>query len=232
MRSRTTDERHARLLIVGFPVALAALIGLAFAALGVASYIGTDARGERAEIRVTSACASDWASLIEERATDVGIGELVVAVDGPDAVLTGVMPGLEDDLVAIPELLTRTGELGIYAAETIDDQPVGEPLATDVDVVNSWMQMGMMGHPFVQLELQPHALQRLQQTDAPVLLLVVDGQVADYFDADRDPDDDDIRIQPKLLTVQDEVRATTDLKIILQHGKAPCAVDEVSTSPR
>lgn len=230
MRSRTTDERHARLLIVGFPVALAGLIGLAFAGLGVATYIGTDPQGQRAEVRVTSGCASDWSGLMHKRATDVGIGELAVTVEGQDAVLTGVLPGLEDDLTAIPELLTRPGELGIYAAETIDDEPVGEPLATDVDVVNSWMQMGMMGHPYVQLELQPHALKRLQDTDAPVLLLVVDGQVADYFDADRDPDDDDVRIQPKLLTVQDEVRATTDLKIILQHGRAPCPVEDVTTT--
>ncbi|MCP4808850.1 MAG: hypothetical protein GY913_06345 [Proteobacteria bacterium] len=228
MRSRSPDERNARLMIVGFPVMLAAVIGGAFALLGVASMIGGTAAGETAEIRITSSCPDEWAQLVEKRATDVGIGDLAVAVEGSDAVLTGVLPGLEDDLTAIPALLTRTGELEIYAAETIDDAPSGEPLATDVDVVNSWLQMGMMGHPFVQLELQPHALKRVQDSPAPVLLLVVDGEVLDTFDADREPDDDDLRIQPALLTVEDEVRTSTDLKIVLQHGKAPCAVEDVS----
>lgn len=227
MRSRTPDERNARLLIVGFPVLLALGIGGAFALLGVASYIGGTAAGERAEVRVTSACPAEWSRLMEKRATDVGIGELRVTVDGSDAVLTGILPGLPDDQTAIPALLTKPGQLAIYAAQTVDDAPSGEPLATDVDIVNSWLQMGMMGHPFVQLELQPHALKRVQDSPAPVLLIEVDGEVLDTFDADREPDDDDLRIQPALLTVQDEVRTTTDLKIVLQHGRAPCAADQV-----
>lgn len=219
MRSRNPAERKARMFALASPVVLGGLIVAAAVILGLATLIPGSAEGERVEIRVRSSCPDAWSERLTQRATDVGIGDLEVLVDGDETVVTGVLPGLEDDLVAIPALLTRQADFRITGE--------GEELASDVDVLDTWLQMNIMGHPYVVLDLQPNAFARLQGIDS--IDFILDGEVIGTQRAD-DGEIDTVELQPELDTIQAEVRAATDYKILLQHGPAPCVAEGVATN--
>jgi len=219
MRSRTENERKARMFALASPVVLAAVIVAGASLLGLVTWIGGSAEGARVEIRATSGCPAEWQQLMSERASDIGIGEMEVSVEGSDAVLRGVLPGLEDDLTAIPELLTRSAELVITGE--------GEELAYNVDVTDAWMQMDIMGHPYVVLDMQPNALARLQGIDR--IDFELDGDIVAHQNADEG-EIEKVEMQPKLRTVEAEVRAATDWKILIGNGPGPCPVDAVETT--
>ena len=219
MRSRSPEERKARIFALATPVVMAGVIAGAALLLGLLTLVGGSADGEHVEIRATSSCPDAWAERMTQRAADIGIGDLEVIVEGDHTVLRGVLPGLEDDLTAIPHLLTRPAELVITGE--------GEELAYDVDVVDTWMQMDIMGHPYVVLDLQPNAMARLQGVD--FIAFDLDGETVATQRSDEG-EIDTVEMQPKLQTVEEEVRAATDWKILLQHGPGPCPVDEVRTT--
>ncbi len=218
MRSRSPQERKVRMFALATPVILAIVIAGAAALLGLLTFIGGRASGEHAEIRLRSSCPDAWSERMTQRATDIGIGELEVSVEGDETVLRGILPGLEDDLTTIPALLTRPGEL-VIAGE-------GEELAYSVDVEDAWLQMDIMGHPYVILDLQPNAMQRLQGVST--LTFELDREIVAMQRSD-DGEIDEVEMQPELQTVEEEVRAATDWKILLQHGPGPCVAESVET---
>ncbi len=220
-RTMSSSEKPSTFAIA-VPLTLAVLLGLSVAGLFVAGWLGREPGGVRASILVESSCAEEWAERLLQRAGSVGMGELSIAVEGNQAQLLATLPGLEDDLEAMPILLTREGRLEVFAG----DDAGGEPIATQADVVTIELGLNLKGHPYVQVELQPAAVDRLKAAGSP-LAYAVDGEIVDYYRADGPIRGSEIRIQPRLATVKEELRVATDWNIALRHGPAPCPVQDV-----
>ncbi len=227
MRSRTPKERNARFLFGSLPMLLAGFLVFSLIGLFVLTRIGGEASGERVEMRFASSCPAELAPVILSRAQEMGLGELRVDTQGEQVRVLATLPGLEDDVTAVPQLLSAGGVFGIYQAESVESAPdlavLGEPLAVQGDITNVWYQLSLEGHPVVQLELQPNALLRLQERSKPALLYILDGQVVETWDFEEGPDEDTVQLQPELLRTQDEVRQAADWVILLRSGPTPCA---------
>mgnify|MGYP007063401119 CR=1 FL=1 len=220
-RTMSSSEKPSTFAIA-IPLTLAILLGLSVAGLFVAGWLGREPGGVRAEILVESTCADAWAERLLQRAGSVGMGEASVTVEANEARLLATLPGLEDDLEAMPRLLTRGGRLEVFAGE----EALGEPVATEADVITVDLGLNLKGHPYVQLELQPAATERLKASGSP-LAYAVDGEIVDHYRADGPIRGSEIRIQPRLATVKEELRVATDWNIALRHGPAPCPAQDV-----
>ncbi len=223
MRSRTPKERNVRFFFGSLPMVLAGFLIISLIVLFVLTRIGGVAEGERVEMRFESTCAAELAPVIENRAQEMGLGELRVDVQGQQVRVVATLPGLDDDQTAVPALLAQPGVFEIYQAETLESLPEGDPLAGQEDITNVWYQLSLEGHPVVQIELQPNALLRLQGRSAPILLYTLDNLVVETWDFEEGPDKDTVELQPELLRTEDEVRQAADWVILLRTGPTPCA---------
>ena len=147
----------------------------------------------------------------------------IQSAHGTRATLVAILPGLEDDAEAMPALLTQPGRFAVYAGA----EPAGEVLATEADIVSVDLGLNLQGHPYVQLGLQPAAAERLKVGGSP-LTYVLDGEVVDHHFAKGSIRGEEIRLQPRLDTVKEELRHATDWNIVLRHGPAPCPPASVS----
>lgn len=220
LKSRSTAERSSRFFMAGIPLALALVLAAAMVAWLVATWVGGSAAGENAEIRLTADC--DLTEVTRARAEAVGFADIQLSREGDDTVLTGRMPGLPDDDTAMPALLSARGQLRVLPEE-------GEPLATEVDLTAAWLQIDMTGHPYVLLEFQPNALKRIQEAETSSWRFELDGEVVETFEDDHPPDDDDLRVQPKLERTKAEVRMATDWTVMLLNP-LPCEVRHVAVT--
>ena len=213
--------------MASLPLALALLLVLTMGGWMAVTWKGGSAKGSQVSIALTADC--DLREPVLARALGVGFGQPQVSYAEGVTRLQGRMPGLGDDTTAMPALLSKPGRLRVLPADSAEGPPTGAEVATEVDLTNAWLQIGMSGHPYVQLEFQPNVLARIQEADASSWLFELDGEIVDYFDADRDPDDDDLRLQPRLEATRDELRLATDWSIVLQDP-LPCAVRNVAVT--
>jgi hypothetical protein len=217
-----SDAKPA-LFAIAAPLLLACILAISAGALWVAGWRGRDPVGARAAIHVDSDCPVLWKERLLQRAGSIGLGEAAGTVDGSRATLVAILPGLEDDAEAMPALLTQPGRFAVFAGE----DPAGEVLATEADIVSVDLGLNLKGHPYVQLGLQPTAVERLKVAGSP-LTYVLDGEVVDHHFAKGSIRGAEIRLQPRLDTIKDELRHATDWNIVLRHGPAPCPPASVS----
>ena len=209
------------------PLVIALLLTLTVGGWLALTWKGGTARGSLVSIALTADC--DLQAAVLARAEGVGFGQPQVSYAEGVTRLEGRMPGLADDATAMPALLSKPGRLRVLPADSAEGPPTGAEVATEVDLVNAWLQIGLSGHPYVQLEFQPNVLSRIEEVDASSWLFELDGEIVDHFDAHRDPDDDDLRLQPRLEATRDELRLATDWSIVLQNP-LPCAVRNVAVT--
>lgn len=232
MISRTPAERRVRFLLVGLPLAMTALLLGSVGALWFSADRLRPAQGEPATVSWTSACADEWVPVARERAQLVGLGDLTVTAEGDRVLVHGVMPGLPDDATAIPALLSAPGELAVYAAESVNDTPEGRSLVGTLDVTSAFFTIGFSGHPLVELQVQPNALDRMHQRETTSLVYTVDGFPGGGFYEEEGSGPNKIEIQPQgLMTKEEEVRMATDWLIWMTSGPAPCAADALTYEP-
>ena len=217
-----SDAKPA-LFAIAAPLLLACILAVSTGALWVAGWRGREPVGARAQVHVDSDCPVLWKERLLQRAGSIGLGEATGSVDGARATLVAILPGLEDDAKAMPKLLTQPGRFVVYGG----DEPVGEVLATEADIVSVDLGLTLKGHPYVQLGFQPTAVERLKVAGSP-LTYVLDGEVVDHHFAKGSIRGEEIRLQPRLDTVKEELRHATDWNIVLRHGPAPCPPASVS----
>lgn len=223
--SEATNATPWRILFVSMPILIAGGLAVAVGLFFVVTWIGKPATGAWVELRFTSSCGEAWAPVLMARANAVGLGEPSVRQAQGETILRARMPGLDDDLTAIPALLTRPGVFEIYVAEGVDAPPAGAPIATNADVTEVYFQIDATGHPLAYLRLSELAQTRLNDADPPALLYVLDGVVVDAFHSARQFDEDHVELRPRLQTTKEEVRVATDWSIALGSGPAPCAAE-------
>ena len=219
-----SDPTHVKpsLYAILAPALLALLLAVSVVGLFIAGWRGGSAEGERVHIHVRSSCPDLWGERLLQRATSIGLGEPELVIEDAQVTLTATLPGLEDDLEAMPVLLTGTGRYALFAGE----DPEGEPLATEADFTEINLNLNLKGHPVVELTFQPQAAGRIREAGTPLVHLL-DGEVIDRFTAPEPVRGDEMRIQPRLQTLREELRIATDWNILLRHGPAPCEAESV-----
>lgn len=220
-----------RVAFVAAPFVIGIVLFAAMGALMLATRDVATAGGARAEIRFQAECAEQFAALSRARAETIGLGELEVTSGPGEVTIRAVLPGLEDDLTAVPRLLTAPAKFAVYAATSIQDSPQGEPLATGDDVTDTWFQLDVTGHPYTAVELQPHALKRVEEAKAGVMLYVLDGQVIATYESSQTFKGETLELHPLRETTREEVRQATDWHILLNHGPAPCEATALVVTP-
>ena len=215
MESRTPEERRSRFMAAALPIGMVSVFVLAVGSFLAITYTGGEAKGERVEIRWSSECPEAWMGTAGARAKEIGLGSPELKVDGSETVLVATLPGNEDDMTAIPALMTRSGAFGIFEAESQQGPPVGEALATNVDITSLWFNIDYSGHAYTQVELQAKAFERVTGSSA-ILVFMVDDEVAGSFEHEDPADPDDLRLQDASAeTKEDEVRSAIDWKILV-----------------
>ncbi len=210
-----------RLGLLLAPVAFAFVLAVIVGGLFIAGWIGRPATGERTVVTVRSDCPDDWSRVIGTRANSIGLGDRELSVDGDTTTLISTFPGLPDDIEAIPALLTKTGAFAVYAVESAESEPSGEPVVTHEDIIEVHLDLDLRNHPLVQLSFQPNALTRLRSTEG-ALLSTIDGEVVSTSRAPLNGKL--IELQPFKPSLKEELRVATDWNIVLRSGPAPCSV--------
>jgi len=217
--------------LFALPLALGVLLAVAVVGLLVAGWIGRPAGGGRVTIEVTSDCPDAWAERIEARGDSVGLGEPVRSIRGDVVTYTATYPGLDDDMTAMPRLLTAPGVIAVLAGEG------GETLATRADISEVHLSTDLRVHPRVELVFTPEAEARLiEYSRGPApgegqpVVVTLDGEVIEIFQDPRGWAGAEFDLQPELETLTDEIRSAVDWNILLRHGEGPCEVTNLEVA--
>jgi hypothetical protein len=209
------------------PLALGSILAISAMSLFLMGWLGGSASGDRVVIRVQSECADEWAERIAARGLSVGLGDPRVEVQGDTVTYTATLPGKEDDHVAMPALLTQVGKLEVFHANTHGTGPIGEALAITEDIVQVTFSLDARGHPFVDVDFQPHAAERMGG-EPQKMLYFLDGQLVDSWPGRMPFEGQTIRLQPRGASKRDNMRNAVDWNIVLRDGPGPCGVQNVS----
>lgn len=208
------------------PLVLGSVLALSAASLFVLGWIGGSASGDRVEIQFQSECAPLWAERIEARGASVGLGDPEVAVEGNRVSYVATLPGREDDHEAMPALLTQRGWFEIYKANEYGTGTVGEPLVSSDDIIDVSLSLDSRGHPYVDLELQPHAAGRMQG-EPKQMLYFIDGKEVDRWLGRTPFEEATVRLQPRGISKRENMKQAVDWNIVLRDGPAPCPVSDL-----
>jgi hypothetical protein len=226
MRSRTPEEQKSRFIMAALPALLAVLLMLAIGGYLVAVKLGGQATGAHARIALSSSCTDTLLPVVQARGEAIGLAQASYTAEGGQVVVDAVLPGLDDDLSAVPALLARGGHFRFLAADSVDGPTRGEPLATEVDVTASYLHVGFDQGTYVQLDVQPNALRRLAEAQAPFVQVLLDEERIVSLPGDQD--EDGWRLQAIEQHARTEVRKAADWNILLQTGPTPCSVEVAS----
>jgi hypothetical protein len=209
------------------PLMLGGLLALSAGSLFILGWIGGTASGDRVELSLKSTCPEKWAEIVEARGLSVGLGDPEIRIEGEEVLYVATLPGNEDDLTAMPALLTKSGVLEVYAANEHGTGVQGEALATNDDIMDVAISMDSRGHPYVDLELQPHAAERMQE-GVKIMIYLLDGKEVDRWLGRVPFEEATVRLQPRGVSKEANLREAVDWNIVLRDGPAPCPVDALS----
>ena len=223
--SNTPEVRVSRWAYMA-PLVLGSVLALSAASLFVLGWIGGSATGDRVEIRFQSECSALWAERIEARGASVGLGSPQVSLEGSTVSYVATLPGRDDDHEAMPALLTQRGWFEIYKANEHGTGTVGDPLVNSEDIVDVSLSLDSRGHPYVDLELQPHAAGRMQG-EPKKMLYFIDGEEVDRWLGRTPFEEATVRLQPRGISKRENMKQAVDWNIILRDGPGPCAVSDL-----
>lgn len=225
MKLTKADGRIA-LLYRAVPVVFGLFLVANVVALFLLGSLGGRASGDRLEIRFTSTCADDSATVIQHRVDAMGLGEPELAVQGDTVHLVATMPGHDDDRSAVPAVLARPGHLEIKHGDTV--------LATEADLAEVSVALDEGGMPFDELHLQGEAAARLAQAveadPQGSLLFVLDGEVLAERPNSIKILEDKVKVTAGEGDTRFRMRRAADRAIILDSGPHPCPVTVASVS--
>jgi hypothetical protein len=208
------------------PFALGSILALSASSLFIMGWLGGTASGDRVVIKVQSACSVEWAERLEARGLSIGLGDPQILVEHDTVSYSVTLPGKPDDHTAMPALLTKTGKLEVFKANEHGTGPLGEALATTEDIIMVVFSLDARGHPYVDVDVQPHAAARFQG-DPQKLLYFLDGQLVDHWPGLMPFEGNTIRLQPRGASKRDNMREAVDWNIVLRDGPAPCEVQSL-----
>ncbi|MDP6933522.1 MAG: hypothetical protein QGG40_11430, partial [Myxococcota bacterium] len=135
------------------------------------------------------------------------------------------MPGLPDDAVTMPALLSQPGTLRILG----DDQS----LATDEDLKQAVVRLDEGGMPYTLLEFDAPIHQAIAEAvDASrALSIEMDGSVVARAGEVPPMTDGELRLPPGTGETRVLLRRATDRAIVLDNGPLPCPVRLGSVDP-
>lgn len=209
------------------PIAYAVLLMGALGLLVFLIWLGSTADGARVRVSIESQCLSKSASLIEDRADEIGLAELSSKEEGTLLILDAILPDLENAQADIPNLLVQTGNLSFQDGETV--------LAKDVVVKDASIALGESGMPYAAVVLETETRQKLQKH----ILKNPKGFVSIYLDGKKIIErpntnklsDTELRLISSVGGMRAQMKQTADWAIVLKHGPLPCSHKIKSIAP-
>lgn len=212
---------------MALPVAFAVILMVATGVLAMLSWFGGSATGARAHMVFQGTCAAEARPLLAARAEAMGLGEPEWSLVGDRLELTATLPGLDDDLEAVPRLLSRRGLLELRRGTTVvvsRDQVEGASIRLDeAGAAYTWIDLSSAG-----IEALEAALEADPEGE---LAVISDSTAAIPRPNSRGVADDGIRVLPVAETPGQRMRRAADLAIVLTHGPLTCDMDVVSATP-
>lgn len=212
------------LMAVPLSLSILALIGALYLAFRLQH--GPAPAGERVRISLATTCAAAAHAVIAHRAEAIGLGDLQITEEPGGLSVVATLPGLSDDRVAIPALLTKTGHFELHAG--------GRTVATESDVAGTALNMDAGGSPYAEITLNGLAFAELSEAAAKggTIEATLDGATLLSEDAGQ-LRDARIRIFPSPEDPAARMRAAVDLTVLLASGAMPCQVrvDQVASAP-
>ncbi len=207
------------------PFIFGALLMAATAVLAILSWTGGKAEGQRADIVFTGACLAEARTVVEQRAEAIGLGDPRWSMTDGRLLLTATLPGLADDLQAVPALLSAPGEFFVSG-----------PSGTIVDrtlIDGAQVRLDETGSAFTWIDLKPDGVQAI--TDALEadrdghLTVRIDQTSAQDRPNTRGVTEDGIRVIPNESDPRQRMRVATDFAIALSMP-LPCALTVASAT--
>jgi len=199
------------------PIAFGGALLLALLLLGINIYIGGTASGQRLQIQLEGSCVAEALPIIQARATTIGLGDPVFQEDGMSLTVEATMPGLEDDAVAMPRILSRSATLEILGGDAV--------LATHADLETSELDLDENGMAYSGLTFTEDTTAKLrayiQDQPQDYLVVMLDGDVVA-----RRPNtialEEEFRVLMEAALPAERMRNAADITILLTHGQIPC----------
>lgn len=219
------SEAFQRFMAV--PLVFALILMTATGVLAALSWFGGEATGPRATIVLQGACAAEARPLVEARAAAMGVAEAQWSLVGDRLTLTATLPGLDNDLEAVPRMLSRPGRLALRGP--------GGPVIGPDQVAGAQIRLDESGVAYAWVDLTKDGVTALEAALAAdphgELAVTVDDQALLSRPNTRGVKDDGIRVLSSGKLPRDRMQAAADLSILLSHGPLPCALAVESAAP-
>ena len=211
-----------RQLLYLAPLGMGVLLAISAGALFAAGWLGRPATGDRVVIEVSSDCSEQFHGVVSRRIDRMGLGDPVVTREGDLVKAEVTLPGRPGDRETVPAALVRPGRLTVHVSASHEGPPEGDPIVTEVDVVETSLSLDLRGNPYVVAVLQPHAVERATTaSEESALLYEVDGVEAGHLDVDFRMTDDTIELKPSQEMMATQMQLASDWHIALSDP-APC----------
>ena len=204
--------------LMAVPAVFALLLGASIIVLGFLMYRGGEASGAKVTMVFEGDCAADAQTVIQARATDIGLAELSIRSLSDQLEVTARLPGNENDLEHIPRVLSQPGVFQMRDAD-------GEVLLDQSHVKSVSLRLDQGGMPEAILEIdkivQQEVQQKLDQKQDGFSEIWLDGELIN-----RRPNTiqmaDDFRLVTNDIAPQERMQRAVDFGILLRNGTHPC----------
>ncbi len=214
--------RNARpgwaLVVLGAPIALFALVVMAYTTLVGLGLRGRAAGGEQVTLHF-EACSAARA-VVEARLGEMGLDDAQLT-DGPDGFDVAVtMPTDPDVATTVPSTLAAPGHLEVRHGPDV--------LATQDDLRDAGVRLDVFMIPSTLLRLDETTSERITGwvTDNPEaqLRFLLDGELIGTQNASNPVGYGELEIETHGLSDRERMNASAAWAVILDHGPLPCAV--------
>ena len=206
--------------LMAVPAVFALLLVVSTIVLGYLMYRGGKANGAKVSMVFIGECAVAAQTVIQSRATDIGLAELKFRSTSDQLEVTARLPGNENDLEHIPRVLSQSGVFQMRDAE-------GEVLLDQSHVKSVSLRLDQGGMPEAILEIdkivQQEVQEKLDQRQDGFSELWLDGELIN-----RRPNTikmaDDFRLVTNDIAPQNRMQRAVDFGILLRNGIHPCSL--------
>ena len=113
MSQNPIPRSKGAMLFMAAPIVFGGLLFLAVGVLALLVWLGDTADGERVRMTFQGSCAEDSVSIIRERISAIGLGDVSISSRINEIDVVATLPNIENAKDDIPLLLTQKGVLSV-----------------------------------------------------------------------------------------------------------------------
>ena len=221
MSQNPIPRSKGAMLFMAAPIVFGGLLFVAVGLLALLVWLGDTADGERVRMKFQGVCIEDSVSMIRERMSAIGLGDVSISSSEAEIDVVATLPNIENAKEDIPLLLTQRGVLSVQDKDRV--------ILKSMDISSATLDQDESGMPYTKIvfeEKQRKLLsENVRQDPDGFLFFYLDGKQIVKRPNHNLIRSDELRLRSLDGGKRDQLKVTVDWSIVLAHGPLGCSIE-------